>query len=89
MKPVASGCALALTVLLFYSLCTVAALWWPDAFVAFVSDLFHGMDFARLMPGQGYNWRSYFSAAWVMGLWAFAMGFTFTWLARKFGGGGH
>jgi len=87
MKPFATGCALALTVVLFYSLCTVAALLWPAAFVGFVGDIFHGMDFARLMPEQGYNWRSYFSAAWIMALWAFAMGATFTWLSGRFNGG--
>jgi hypothetical protein len=86
MKPIAAGCALALTVVLFYSLCTAAALLWPEAFVDFVGDVFHGMDFSRLMPAQGYNWRSYFNAAWIMGLWAFAMGATFAWLAEKFSG---
>ena len=87
MKPVASGCALALTVVLFYGLCTVAALLWPTAFAGLVGDIFHGMDFARLMPEQRYNWRSFFSAAWVMGLWAFAMGATFAWLSGKINGG--
>lgn len=87
MKPIAGGCALALTVVLFYSLCTLAALLWPAAFVGSVGDVFHGMDFARLMPERGYNWHSYFNAAWIMGLWAFAMGATFTWLARKLDGG--
>lgn len=82
-----NGCALALTAVLFYSLCTAAALLWPDAFVAFVGDIFHGMDFARLMREQGYNWRSYFNAAWIMGAWAFAMGTTFSWLACRLHGG--
>lgn len=86
MKPIAAGCALALTVVLFYSLCTAAALLWPEAFVGFVGDVFHGMDFRRLMSAQGYNWRSYLNADWIMGLWAFAMGATFAWLAGKFNG---
>lgn len=64
MKPVASGCALALTVVLFYSLCTVAALLWPTAFAGFVGDIFHGMDFSRLMPEQGYMGATF---AWLSG----------------------
>jgi len=45
------------------------------------------MDFSWLMPEQGYNWRSFFSAAWIMALWAFAMGATFAWLSGKLNGG--
>lgn len=76
MSPVRAGCALALTVVLFYSLCTLAAMLWPNAFAGFVGDLFHGMDFSRLASEPGYSWSSYFSAVWVMALWAFAIGAT-------------
>lgn len=86
MRPVRTGCAFALTVVLFYSLCTLAAVLWPNAFMGFVGNLFHGADFSRLMSERGDAWSSYFGAVWIMALWAFAFGATFTWLASRFNG---
>lgn len=59
----------------------------PVLVVVYIRLAHHGMDFSRLMPEQGYNWRSFFSAAWIMALWAFAMGATFAWLSGKLNGG--
>lgn len=80
MKPLSTGGALALTVMVFYSLCTLAAVIWPEPFFVFMSALFHGLDFRPLSTPQPYTWGAFIYALVVMGVWAFAMGSFFTWV---------
>jgi hypothetical protein len=77
MKPLQTGLALSATVALFYTLCTVVEVMWPDQFMGFMNALFHGLDFRKLMTSDAYDWSSFFYALVLMTIWAFALGFFF------------
>jgi hypothetical protein len=52
MAPLRTGFALAITVGVFYALCTLAWTLAPGPFLNFMNSLFHGMDFSSLVqPG--------------------------------------
>jgi hypothetical protein len=72
MKPLLTGSTLALTVMVFYSLCTLVV--WPDRFMGFMNALFHGLDFRPLVVTQPYTWGAFFTADVVLGLWGFGIG---------------
>ena len=85
MKSLLSGFALSLTVALFYTSCTMLAVFFPDQFMGFMRALFHGLDFAKLVTGDPYRWSSFCYALLVMSAWAFAVGSFFSWLNGFFG----
>lgn len=85
MKPLRTGLALAITVALFYSLCTLVEILLPRQFMAFMNALFHGMNFQVLATSQPYSWTAYLYAMLVLSLWAFAMGTVFAWLHNAIG----
>ena len=74
MKPLRTGLALAATVALFYSLCTLAEVAFPNQFMNFMNALFHGLDFSRLVSSEPYRWASFIYALVVMAIWTFAAG---------------
>ena len=47
--PIRTGIALAITVGLFYALCTLAWAMAPGPFLGFMNSLFHGMDFSAMV----------------------------------------
>ena len=77
-----TGAALAVTVAVFYSLCTLAWLAAPGPFLGFMNSLFHGMDFTPLVRPGGFAWGGFFEALLVLSLWAFLAGTFFGWLRR-------
>lgn len=79
MKPLHTGLALSVTVALFYSLCALVEVTWPDQFMGFMNGLFHGLDFRKLMTTEPYNWSSFFFALVILASWAFAIGAFFAW----------
>jgi len=83
MPPWRTGLTLAVTVVVFYLLCTLA--WWvaPGLFVAFVGGLFHGLDFSALARTPPLPWSHALVPALVLGLWAFAAGSFFAWLHAR------
>lgn len=81
MKPLQTGLALSVTVAVFYALCTLAEVMWPQQFMGFMNALFHGMNFRSLQSGEPFRWQSFVLALVVMALWAFAMGAFFAWLS--------
>jgi hypothetical protein len=80
MKPLHTGLALAATVALFYSLCALVEVTWPDQFMGFMNGLFHGLDFRKLVTTEAYNWSSFLNALVILAVWAFAAGAFFAWI---------
>ena len=80
MKPLKTGLALSATVALFYTLCTLVEVTWPNQFMGFMNGLFHGLDFRKLMTTDPYNWASFLSALVILAVWAFAAGAFFAWI---------
>lgn len=77
-----TGAALAVTVAVFYSLCTLVWLAAPGPFLGFMNSLFHGIDFTSLAHPGGFAWGGFFEALLVMSLWAFLAGTFFGWLRQ-------
>ena len=86
MKPLQTGIALSLTVIVFYSLCTLAAVIWPDSFMGFMNSLAHGLDFRKLGAAEPYTWTSFFCAIAILALWGFGIGACFAWLYNAVAG---
>ncbi len=80
MKPLHTGLALSATVALFYSLCALVEVTWPDQFMGFMKGLFHGLDFREFMTTEPYNWSSFFFALVIVAVWAFSIGAFFAWV---------
>lgn len=80
MNPLRTGITLSLTLLVFYSLCTVIAVVWPSPFMEFMNALFHGLDFRKLLSMAPYTWAAFFYSLVVFALWGFAVGAFFAWL---------
>jgi hypothetical protein len=74
--------ALAVTVAVFYTLCTLVWLAAPGPFLGFMNSLFHGIDFTSLVHPGGFAWGGFFEAVLVMSLWAFLAGTFFGWLRQ-------
>lgn len=79
MKPINTGIAFSVTVMVFYSLCTLAEVLLPAPFMEFMNALFHGLDFGRLSTSARFSWVSFGGALLVMGAWTFAAGIFFGW----------
>ena len=77
------GVALAVTVAVFYALCTVVWLVAPGPFQGFMSSLFHGMDFSPLMRPASFSVTGFLEALVVMSFWAFLAGTFFGWLRQR------
>jgi 2TM family of unknown function (DUF5676) len=81
--PIRAGIALALTVGLFYALCALVWALAPGAFLAFVNNLFHGMDFGTMVKPQPFAWSGFGVALLVLGVWALLAGTFFKWLLDR------
>lgn len=75
-----TGIALAVTVAVFYALCTLVWVAAPEPFLGFMNNLFHGMDFSSLLTAAPFSWGGFVEALLVMSLWAFLAGTFFGWL---------
>ena len=80
MKPLPTGLALSTTVALFYSLCTLVEVTWPDQFMGFMNALFHGLDFRKLVTTEPFTWSSFVYALVVLAAWGFGIGAFFSWV---------
>ncbi len=79
MKPLATGIALSFTLVIFYSLCTLAAVMWSNQFMEFMNGFFHRLDFTKA-TSEPYSGTSFFAALAVLPLWGLAAGAFFAWL---------
>ena len=84
-RPVRTGLALAVTVALFYALCTLVWLAAPAPFMGFMNSLFHGIDFSPLLKPAGFSAGGFIEALVVMAFWAFLAGTFFSWLRQRLG----
>lgn len=78
--PTRTGLALAVTVGLFYALCTLVWALAPGPLLGFMNSLFHGMDFSAMVKPQPFAWSGFAVALFVLSVWAFFAGAFFKWL---------
>ena len=78
-----TGLALAVTVAVFYGLCTLVWLAAPGPFLGFMNSLFHGIDFSSLVHPGGFSVGGFVEALIVMALWAFLAGTFFGWIRQR------
>ena len=87
-NPVRFGVALAATVGVGYTLCTVAFWLWPDAAATFMNALFHGLEFRKLQAGTTlFSFGAFGFALAVMLAWALGLGTLFGWFLGRLGHG--
>ncbi|TAK88023.1 MAG: hypothetical protein EPO20_00890 [Betaproteobacteria bacterium] len=81
-----AGTALAATVALGYTACTLVFLLWPEIAVNFVDALFHGLEFRKLQNGAAlFEFGRFFYVLVVLAVWAFWLGALFGWLFDRLG----
>ena len=80
MAPLRTGLTLAITVGLFYALCTLVWLLAPGPFLGFMNNLFHGMDFTSLIQPRPFALMGFLTAAIALSVWALLAGTFFAWL---------
>jgi hypothetical protein len=80
------GAVFALTVIISYTVCTLAWMAFTEQSVTFLNALFHGLDFGKLRVGGGFSVGDWLYATAVLTVWAFLTGALFAalrgWLAR-------
>ncbi|MDP1690838.1 MAG: DUF5676 family membrane protein [Burkholderiaceae bacterium] len=81
--PLRTGIALAITVGLFYALCALVWALAPGPFLAFMNNLFHGMDFSALVQPRPFAWPGFGVALLVLSAWAMLAGMFFAWLLNR------
>lgn len=81
--PLRTGVAFAITVAVFYGLCTVAWLVAQESFLGFMNKLFHGLDFTTLLKPAAFSWAGFVEALVVMSAWALVAGTFFSWLRQR------
>ena len=79
MDHLRTGLALAITVGLFYALCTLAWVLAPGPFLGFMNSLFHGMDFSSMVRPRPFAWPGFVVALLVLSTWALLAGTFFAW----------
>ena len=80
-----TGVAFAVTVAVFYALCTLVWLVAPGPFLGFMNNLFHGMDFTPILEDVAFSWGGFIGALLVMTVWSFLAGTFFEWLRQRLG----
>jgi len=83
--PLRTGVALAVTVAVFYVLCTLVWLAAQGPFLNFMNGLFHGVDFTPLVRPAPFAWGGFVEALVVLTVWAFLAGTFFAWLRQRLG----
>lgn len=84
ITPLKAGTAFSLTAAIGYTLCTLAFWAWPDAAIAFMNGLFHGLDFRTLSSGpEPFDFGGFVVALAVLSAWAFLLGALFVGILRE------
>ena len=78
-----TGLALAITVGVFYALCTLVWAVAPGPFLEFMNHLVHGLDFTRLVQARPFGWPGFFSSQLVLSGWALLAGAFFASLLNR------
>ena len=82
-RPFSTGIALAVTVGVFYALCTLAWVLAPGPFLGFMNSLFHGMDFSAMVQPRPFAWTGFLVALLLLSGWALLAGMFFAWLRNR------
>ena len=81
---ISTGVALAITVGIGYTACAIVFRAAPDAAMAFMNALFHGLDFRKLQSGPAvFDFSSFSLALFVAVAWAFVLGAVFGWIVER------
>lgn len=83
MDPPRTGFTLAITVALFYALCTLAWALAPGPFLGLLNNLFHGLDFSSLVQPRPFAWSGFVVPLLVLSVWALVAGAFFAWLSNR------
>jgi hypothetical protein len=83
MKPLHTGLALGITVGVFYTLCALVWFLAPAPFLAFMNNLFHGLDFTALLQPRPFAWSGFFSSLLILSIWTFFAGVFFAWISNR------
>lgn len=83
MDHLRTGLALAITVGLFYALCTLVWVLAPEPFLGFMNNLFHGLDFSSMVRSRPFAWPGFLAALLVLSTWALLAGAFFAWLLKR------
>ena len=86
LNPWRTGAALSLTVATGYTTCAIFFAAWPDAAMAFLNALFHGLDFGKLEPAAPWSFTAFICTVAILVIWAFAIGALFAWLYNRLHG---
>jgi 2TM family of unknown function (DUF5676) len=78
-----TGIALAVTVGVFCTLCTLAWVIAPGPFLYFMNSLFHGFDFAGMVQPRPFALLGWIAALLVLCIWGLLMGTFFGWLRQR------
>ncbi len=82
-RPFSTGIALAITVGVFYALCTLLWVLAPGPFLGFMNSLFHGMDFSAMVQPRPIAWSGFLVALLLLSGWALLAGSFFAWLRNR------
>ena len=82
MTSLRTGAALAVTVGVFYTLCTLVWIFAPGPFLDFMSMLFHGMDFSGMAKPQPFAVSGFLAALLILTVWSLLAGIFFAWFSR-------
>ena len=82
-RPFSTGIALAITVGVFYALCTLLWVLAPGPFLGFMNSLFHGMDFSAMVQPRPFAWSGFLVALLLLSGWALLAGSFFAWLRNR------
>ena len=82
-RPFSTGIALAVTVGVAYTLCTLLWVLAPGPFLGFMNSLFHGMDFGAMVQPQPFAWSGFLVATLLLSGWALIAGTFFAWLRNR------
>ena len=83
LRPLGTGLALAITVGLFYALCTLVWALAPGPFLGLMNNLFHGLDFSAMVQPRPFAWPGFLVALVVLSGWALLAGMFFGWLRNR------
>ena len=82
-RPFSTGIALAVTVGVFYALCTLLWVLAAGPFLGFMNSLFHGMDFSAMVQPRPFAWSGFLVALILLSGWALLAGTFFAWLRNR------
>ncbi len=81
--PWRTGVALAVTIRVSYTICTLAYAQWPAAGIRFLNALFHGLDSNQLGTPAPLTVSMFIMPLLILSIWAFLVGALFSWLHQR------